>query len=421
MSRRKTESVRLYHVAGYKILLQLTPVPIVNVECAINAGFIKETKETSGVNHLLEHLLTEAWSKCGSTCIGYWTDKGVDMNASTDQTLLRYHTKGTTDYLDEMIAYITSISTHPIFRMKTLKKEKEAVIDEMLTYGNDPESKMDQVFNENFYTGGLVHKDDWKLQVNNLKHLDLPTLRKVYEENYNPSNILFIVTGQFKPRHVLSVFERELGKRPAGVIYSPSESCFSMKHDIVFTKRNGTTTKIVVGFPSTMTAHDPDAIYLNMICGILNNILFEKLRTELALVYGVHFTTTLNICGTTLMCQIYVRDKNVRPCLRALFKTLSYFQHHPFPPEKIEAAVQREFANFHSNLPYTKDYLSQYMHQVQEVKPLVHSKREKMLTLHKVTAQKLQTVFQRLYTIDQALLVYQGKSDPGLKWETLLS
>jgi hypothetical protein len=121
------------------------------------------------------------------------------------------------------------------------------------------------------------------------------------------------------------------------------------------------------------------------------------------------------------MCQIYVREKNVRPCLRALFKTLSHFQHHPFPPEKIEAAVQREFANFHNNLPYTKDYLAQYMHQLQEAKPLVHSKREKMLTLQKTTAQKMQTVFQRLYTIDQALLVCQGKSDPGLKWDSLLA
>jgi predicted Zn-dependent peptidase len=71
MSRRKTDTVRLYHISGYRVLLQHTNQPTINVECAINAGFIKETKETSGINHLLEHILTEAWSKCGRTCTGY--------------------------------------------------------------------------------------------------------------------------------------------------------------------------------------------------------------------------------------------------------------------------------------------------------------------------------------------------------------
>ncbi len=134
------------------------------------------------------------------------------MNASTDETVLRYHTRGAPLYIDRMIEYITNISTHPVFKLKTLEREKEAVIDELLTYGNNPESKFDQLFNENFYTGGLVYKDDWKLHIDNLKHLTLEDVQENYEKNYNPGNLIFIVSGKFQPHHVLELFEKELKK-----------------------------------------------------------------------------------------------------------------------------------------------------------------------------------------------------------------
>jgi predicted Zn-dependent peptidase len=420
MSRRKTDSVRLYHIAGYRVLLQQTPLATINVECAINAGFIKETKENSGINHLLEHILTEAWKKCGSTCSSYWAEKGVDMNASTDETVLRYHTRGTLTYIDQMIAYITNVSTHPIFKLKSLHKEKEAVIDELLTYGNNPESKLDELFNENFYTGGLVYKDDWQLQIKNLKHLNLEQVRKAYEENYNPANLIFIVTGKFQPRHVLKIFEHELYKRNLGAVFTPTSSCFTEKHTIHFSKVNSTTTKIVLGFPSMMSAHDPDAVYLNMLCGILNSMLFTRLRTDLTLVYGVHFSYLLNTCGTAMLCSIYVREKNVLPCLKALFVMLKGFTRKVFPEKNVFAALQRESFNFNNKLPYTKDYLTQYIHQLGESKPLVHSKKEKMNILSKVTPEKLKKVFLEIYNVEKCLLVYQGKTDLSLRWEQFL-
>ena len=418
--RRSIDSVSVHQVAGYRILLQKTPMDTINVECAINAGFVTETKETAGANHILEHILTESWTKCGTTCSGYWSDKGVDMNASTDETVLLYHTRGTLNFMDQMIQYITSICTHPVLKMKSLKKEKEAVIDEMLKYGNDPECKLDQLFNEHFYTGGLVHKDSWKLHIDNLKHLSLARLQKIYEQNYNPRNLIFIVTGNFQPNHVLPIFERELLKRPLGPVHIPSSSCFTSQHGIYFSKEKSETTKIVLGFPSALTAHEPDAVLLNMLCGILNDLLFSKLRTELTLVYGVRVLYNMNICGTAMLGVIYVREKNVLKCLRAFFKTLTDFTKHLFPKQKLFAAKQRELYNYENNLPYTNDYLIQYVHQINEAKPLLYSKKEKLQILSKVTLKKLQSLFKKLYNVEKCLLAYQGKNDLNLQWGDIL-
>jgi predicted Zn-dependent peptidase len=399
--------------------MQPTPNPVINVECAINAGFINETKETSGVNHLLEHILTDGWKKCGRTSSRLWTDKGVDMNASTDETLLRYHTRGTLTFIDSMVAYITSIATHPVFQLKVLKKEKEAVIDEMATYGSDPESKLDQLFNEHFYTGGLVYKDDWKLQIKNLQHLDLETVKRVFRENYNPRNLLFIVTGKFNSHHVLHVFERELAKKPLGTVYAPS-SCFTMNHGIYFSKEESPTTTIAIGFPSNVSAHDKDSVHFNTLCGVLNDLLFEKLRTELTLVYGVQFSYTMNICGTVVLCSIHVREKHVVECLKALFATLRHYMKALFPSKTLFAARERELFNYNNHLPYTKDYLLQFMHQLNEEKPLIYSRAERVRMVSQVKATTLQRLFQRACVLDHAMMVYQGKRDLKLDWKHIL-
>ena len=418
--RRSTDSPKMHTVAGYRVLLQHIPNAIINVECAVNAGFISETKATTGINHLLEHVLTDGWKKCGTTCSGYWADKGVDMNASTDSTILRYHTKGTLTYLQQMVQYIANIATDPVLRVEDLKKEKEAVIDELSTYGGEPESNLDQVFNHHFYTGGLVYKDDWKLQIKNLAAFDLKTIKKAYLENYNPKNLLFIVTGKFDTATVLELFRRELHHRPAGELHLPTKPCFTLDHGIYHSKYDSPTTTIVVGFPSKVKAHDKSSIHLNTLCGVLNDVLFAKLRTELTLVYGVHFYYHLNVCGTSLTCEVNVREQNVLACLKALFATLNHYTKALFPAKTLFASRERELFNFKSKLPYTRDYLLQFIHQIDEPNPIIHSNAEKVRIVQHVMPLHLKQLFQRVYDPSACMLVYQGKKDLKLAWADFL-
>ena len=60
------------------------------IESYISNGFINENFENAGISHLLEHVITEGWKKCGKKgCTDYWKRKGVITNASTGQTNIR--------------------------------------------------------------------------------------------------------------------------------------------------------------------------------------------------------------------------------------------------------------------------------------------------------------------------------------------
>ena len=53
-----------------------------------NNGFISETKQTSGINHLLEHVLFSAWKKCNDKpCREWFHFEGLKGNATTDDIL----------------------------------------------------------------------------------------------------------------------------------------------------------------------------------------------------------------------------------------------------------------------------------------------------------------------------------------------
>jgi hypothetical protein len=120
------------------------------------------------------------------------------------------------------------------------------------------------------------------------------------------------------------------------------------------------------------------------------------------------------------MCQIDVREKNVVHCLKALFSTLEVYKSKLFPAKTIFAARERERFNLKNNLPYTRDYLVQYMHQIDEVQPVVHSRAERVRIANAVTPANLGQVFNKLYNVEKCLLVYQGKTDLKLEWGDFL-
>ena len=417
-TRKRSERTKMHMVGAYPVLLQHTSVPTINVQVAINAGFVHESKELTGINHLLEHVLTEGWKKCGTTtCSQLWSERGVTMNASTDDTLVMYYTRGTPLHLKDMVRYITDISDHPIFKRKVVEQEKEAVIDEMSTYGNDPESKIDGLFNHAAYTGALAYKDDWQLQIDNLKHIGLQELKEAYEANYNPRNMMYIVTGQFKDSEVLALFRKELHKKAAGQLQVPH--CFTYAHEIIYSRHNTPTTKVVLGFPSDVKLYDDAAAYTSALCGILSDLAFTLLRTKLALVYGAKFHYRTDTCGTMIICSIYVRDKNAVQCLKALMKALLSYR-HGIPAWAVSAAKENELYAHHQAQPYTNDYLTQYMHQIDVAKPRILSYLDKLKLIKKMSAAALLPVYNRLIQPERALIVYQGPRDLKLKWSDLI-
>ena len=411
MKTRKNYVVpKLHIINGYKVLFVPRGKDILHVECVIRNGFCTETKETSGINHLLEHVMVSAWKKCKSSCNSYWDDKGYIVNATTDKTTMNYYIKGLNYNWKEMISYIASILDHPVIRPEHLKKEKQAVIDELLTFSNNPESEVDNMLNMNFYIPeGLKHADDWKLQIENLKRITVQGVYDFYNQYFNVQNMLFVVMGDFNLYSVKKILHEQLKKPKQGIVQTIQ--CFSFKHEILFSKQDIENTKVLIGFPSICIQ---DYIYLNSIIALLHILLFKEFRTKKSLVYDIEVRSELNACGTTIFIEFDVQTNNVNEVLGSLFKYIRSLQKTPIT--NLDGFKNQEIYKYITNKNSVMNYYTSLIY----TNATLYTKFQIIEKIKKINSHDVMDILQQIFQLDKAMCVYQCKKNLQLTWEKLI-
>jgi predicted Zn-dependent peptidase len=409
MSRKKQHPC-IHTINGYKVLFDQNSTNMLRVECVIKNGFCTETKSTSGINHLLEHIMVDSWKKCKKSCNTYWDNKGLYVNASTDNAEMKYYIKGLNTDAKDMVSYITHIVDNPFMTKSSVVREKQAVIDELLTYSSDPDSNADDVFNKEFYaTEGSKYADDWKLQIHNLKHINLDDLRNIYTQYFNVQNIIFIVVGGFKLAEMQALFKKELTHPKQGINLQPK--CFSFSHKIMYLKQNIENTKVRIVFPSnTSTPY----IHISAFVNLLHILLFTELRSKLSLLYDISITKTTDSCGTIIFFEFDCRPTNVVRILVDLFKYIKNMQTHKL--SNLDGFKKREAYDYLSNKKSMSSYYGSFVFSTEKLygkKMLIHQ-------INAISAENIMEMAKTLLNIDTALCLYESTHDLKLTWEKLI-
>ena len=408
----------IHVVQGRRVLLQPNDFPLLYVEAAIGTGFIYETEETSGINHLLEHILTDAWKGCGKAgnCSRFWDTKGVVMNATTDQSYMNFYTQGLPEETDDMLRYICSITDHPVFSAKVLENEKKAVKNELTSYGGEPDSELQDVFNKLVYTKGLAFKDDWQLQIRNLSHLTLGSLRRKFREAFNAANVVYCVAGTFDAAHVLRVLESEFQKAAPAHPFPRSElACFTRAHAVRHVRPKGgggdDNVTVKIGFPSERTP--AENVLVPLVCELLHDLLFDAMRTVAHLVYNVEVDEETNRCGGVVYVQYDVLDRgdNVNQTWSILTELLARLHRAPFTAQAVKAAKNRARLEHELRRTFTTDFLEQLLYQESSAAPVLFTRAEKLEARQAAGAQELTELYRKLCPFEHAVCVYQSRRE----------
>jgi predicted Zn-dependent peptidase len=411
MKTRKNNVVpKLHIINGYKVLFVPRGKDILHIECVIRNGFCTETKKTSGINHLLEHVMVNAWKNCNSSCNAYWDSKGYYVNAITDKTTMTYYIKGLNVEWKNMVSYIASIIDHPKIAPENLKNEKNAVIEELLAFSNDPESEMLQLFNNHFYKiDGLKHVDDWKLQIHNLNHLSIEDVYAIYNAQFNVQNVMFVVMGDFNLSSVKTLLRQQLKSPNQGKLQKID--CFSYQHEILYSKQNIENTKIMIGFQSI---ENNNYIYLSSVLALLHLLFFNEFRTKQSLLYDIEVSSEMNGCGTTIFIDFDVQTTHAKTVLGLLIKYIRYLQKTPI--ENLDGFKNQEIYKYLTNKNSIMNYYTSLLYTDEPF----YTKSQIIEKIKKINAKEIMTMMQQLFQIDKALCIYQCKHNLNLTWEKLI-
>lgn len=406
MKTRKNKFV-FKKINGYNILFVNDHNHTVHIEAVVKSGFIHETKHTTGINHLLEHVLISSWKKCNGSCLSYWYNKGAILNASTNDTLMQYYIKGLATEVDEMVEYMSSIVTSAIFNKTIIENEKQAVIDELTSISENPKTTLYNVFYKTFFKDGLRYVEDIDLQIRNLKHLSIDDIKKAYHA-FNHETLFFVVYGQYDRRHVMNLFSKHL-KEINGRSFKETD-CFSRVNKIIYTPFKLDGTNIIIGFPSSVMSEHFDCYTT-----LLHQLLFNEMRTKHKLLYDILITTKTNECGTNLMIEINVREYNVKETLHILVYLLKQYCSVEIDKTSVDACkknVKYKYYTDFSNVDY-------YIKSILEKTPIL-TKKQLISQIDLFSPSMFKKMCNQLIVFDEALCVYQSKHNAHISWDMFI-
>lgn len=183
-----------------------------------------------GVAHFLEHKMFEQSN--GTNSLDTLMALGVDANAYTTNNHTAYLFE-TTDHFYEALDELMDYVQNPYFTDKNVEKEKGIIGQEIGMYDDDPGWQLYMNALDCMYKQNAV-KVDIAGTVESISKIDKDVLYKCYNTFYHPSNMVFVVCGNFKPEEILQeIKNRLINKESQGEIqriYPEDEKGLNQKY-----------------------------------------------------------------------------------------------------------------------------------------------------------------------------------------------
>ncbi|GIV04971.1 MAG: hypothetical protein KatS3mg016_0546 [Fimbriimonadales bacterium] len=194
---------------GTEIIVERIPnAPLTTIEVWIRAGVANETPATSGVAHLLEHLIFKGTAALPpGTLDAAFEQVGGILDATTERDWTRYRASVLPEHWQEPLQALLRCLQNPTLDEKQLETERRLILnDEYALHRADPiRPARYALFAEAFpnHPYGLPLLGD---PATLMRH-DVQTVREFHQRHYLPERMIIIVVGAAQREAVQKVVE----------------------------------------------------------------------------------------------------------------------------------------------------------------------------------------------------------------------
>ena len=162
--------------------------------------FIKIPK---GVAHFLEHKMFE--EEDGVDPFSFYSKYGTDANASTGHKKTEYTLDGVTG-IEKNLDFLLKYVNEPYFTDQNVESEKDIIIQEILMYMDEPDSRL---LNELYMALFKKHNVRYDIagSVASVRKIKKEDLYNCYNTFYNKHNMYLIVCGNFDKEKIINVIK----------------------------------------------------------------------------------------------------------------------------------------------------------------------------------------------------------------------
>ncbi len=341
---------------------------------SIRCGTRDEAGFPGGIAHFTEHTIFRGTSRKSASVIGSYLDRlGGELNAYTTKEEIVLHATVLKEDLGKAARLLFELATEPTFPDDEIETERGVVLDEIISYKDNPVEDIYDKFEGKLFEGHPLGNPILGTSAS-VKRITPEDLRRFVRTFFTPDRMAFTVVADVDEKvlekRALRLAEKLFGKEipsPAppvrndnrtvipgeanSVIPSeansviPSEakeSACAAPFDKTVDKRNH-EVNAVIGNRAPSLYEEEDRITAAVLCNILggpasNSLLNKELREKNGWVYGVECSYT-QYADTGIFAISFGCDKpNLERCLSALDKILARMRETPLSERTLKAA-----------------------------------------------------------------------------------
>ena len=362
---------------------------------SIRCGTRDEAGFRGGIAHFTEHTIFRGTKRKSASVIGSYLDRlGGELNAYTTKEEIVLHATVLKEDLGKAARLLFELATEPTFPDDEIETERGVVLDEIISYKDNPVEDVYDKFEGMLFEGHPLGNPILGTTAS-VRRITPEDLRRFVRTFFTPDRMAFTVVADVDEkvleRRVLRLAEKLFGgsdfsTRPDGlgrndshiipdglgrndshiipdglgrkdsaagessVISSEGEagvekSAWPQPFDKTVDKRNH-EVNAVIGNRAPSLYEEEDRITAAVLCNILggpasNSLLNKELREKNGWVYGVECSYT-QYADTGIAAISFGCDKpNLERCLKALDKILERLREMPLSERSLKAAKRQ--------------------------------------------------------------------------------
>jgi predicted Zn-dependent peptidase len=330
---------------GIRILFKHSPSTITHCCFVVNAGSRDEPENKEGLAHFIEHLVFKETEKRNTNQILNRLELvGADLNAYTTKEYTCIHASLLKQHLERTIDLFEDILFHSTFPQDEMEKERGVILDEIASYLDQPEEAIQDDFEELLFKDHPIGKNILGTP-ETVSAFDTADIKNFMLANYNTSEMVFGVFGDYDLPKIIKLFEKYCGWIPANNAQKSRIAPGKNPGKELILHKPISQTHCVTGNIAYSSKHEKRYGLL-----LLNNLLggmgmSNRLNLEIREKYGIAYTIESNYTSfsDTGIFSIYfgTDSEKAEKALRLVNKELKKLRDNKLGPLQLQQAKQK--------------------------------------------------------------------------------
>jgi predicted Zn-dependent peptidase len=267
----------------------------------VRSASAHEPRPKMGVSHLLEHMVFKGTERRTAQQIALALEsRGGSLDAYTSRDTTAFQARVLDRDLPQALDVLTDLVRNPVLRQSDLELERNVVLEEINTVEDTPD---DQVFDLSYRTLWPKHSYGYSIlgTRDTVSALSTDDLKQLHGQAYFPANCVIAAAGNLTHEQLLDQLgkqgwfdNRETGKgkgeTSAAIPVPPAVRGAGARH-----AKDTAQTHIVFATDTVPYADRRKYALLvlaNVFGGGMSSRLFQRIREELGLAYGIYAFTS---------------------------------------------------------------------------------------------------------------------------------